>query len=561
MRGFHIFSSATLILFLFFYSNFLVAQDSLIIILEEELTREMAELGNEKDPPYYIDYRVDELESQSLRTSFGSLVENYYNNGRLLTTTVRVGNYDFDNTHEFTGEFTNPYRNAPFTSPLPIEDEPDAIKQIIWRATDQAYKNALSAYTGVKNRITQTETEKTLPDFSSEVSNVYYDPPLPEQESFYDLNDWIERLRVYTKMFEDDSLIFDCEASFQFLKGRKYFISSENTKIVQNKTYARLHFYASIRHDNGNVVSLNRSYTAFIPDKLPDHVSVLEEINDLYKDLQTLKTSPMAEPYAGPAILSAEAAGVFFHEIFGHRIEGHRLEKLSDAQTFKDKIGDKVLPESFQVISDPTLFQFENQDLIGGYKYDDQGVKAEKVNVVENGILKNFLMSRRPTKEFAYSSGHGRAQAGHAPVSRQSNLIIECSDPVSMDELRKQLIKECKKQDKEYGYYFKEVVGGLTVTDRYNTNMFNIQPIEVYRIFVDGRSDELVSGVQLIGTPLTMFSNIVSASDERTVFTGFCGAESGHVPVTAISPSLFVKKIETQKTPESDSRLPILPSP
>jgi len=560
MRGFQIFSGIQLFLHFSFLST-AIAQDPLLNILKEELNREITELSEQKDPPYYIDYRVDEIETVSIRTSFGSLVENYQNKGRMLTTTVRVGDYDFDNTHEFTGEFLNPYRNAPFSSPLPIDDEPDAIKQIIWRATDQAYKNSLSAYTGLNNRNTNSEKDNALPDFSSEISNIYYEPPLADTEIIFDHNEWINRLRKYSKLFNGDSLIFHCAASLQFVKNRKYFISSENSQIVQNLSYARFHFMASIRHDNGNVFSLNRSFTAFSPEDLPDQETILKEINNLYADLQILKGSPMAEPYAGPAILSSEAAGVFFHEIFGHRIEGHRLEKLSDAQTFKDKIGDKVLPEDFQVISDPTLFQFNNQDLIGAYKYDDQGVKAEKVNVVKDGALKSFLMSRRPTKEFANSSGHGRAQAGHAPVSRQSNLIIKSSNPLSMSELRKQLIKECKKQNKEYGYYFKEVIGGLTVTDRYNTNMFNVKPIEVYRIYVDGRPDELVSGVQLIGTPLTMFSNIVSAGDEQNVFTGFCGAESGHVPVTSIAPPLFVRKIETQKSPEFDSKFPLLPSP
>ncbi len=561
MRGFHIFSGLLLFLFFCFFTQTSIAQDPLLEILKEELNREMTELGEQKDPPYYIDYRVDEMETISIRTSFGSLVENYQNKGRILTTTVRVGDYEFDNTHEFTGEFSNPYHNAPFSSPLPIDDEPDAIKQILWRATDQAYKNSLSAYTGLNNRNISTQKDNNLPDFSSEISNVYFEPPLADTEILFDHNDWTNRLRKYSKLFDGDSLIFHCEASLQFVKNRKYFISSENSQIVQNLSYAKLYFMASIRHDNGNVFSLNRSFTAFTPEDLPDQEIILKEINNLYADLQKLKVSPMAEPYAGPAILSSEAAGVFFHEIFGHRIEGHRLEKLSDAQTFKEKIGDKVLPEDFQVISDPTMFKFNNQDLIGGYKYDDQGMKAEKVNVVEDGILKNFLMSRRPTKEFANSSGHGRAQAGYAPVSRQSNLIIESSNPLSMSELRKQLIKECKKQDKKYGYYFKEVVGGLTVTDRYNTNMFNVKPIEVYRIYVDGRPDELVSGVQLIGTPLTMFSNIVSAGDEQKVFTGFCGAESGQIPVTAIAPALFVRKIETQKSPEFDSKFPLLPSP
>ena len=242
-------------------------------------------------------------------------------------------------------------------------------------------------------------------------------------------------------------------------------------------------------------------------------------------------------------------------------MEGHRLESLDDGQTFKDKLGSEVLPKSFQVFSDPNLREWNGQDLIGTYKYDDQGVKAQKVVLVKNGILQDFLMSRRPTSEFLHSNGHGRAQPGYAPVSRQSNLIVESSKPYNDVELRKMLIKECKKQKKEYGYYFKEVIGGLTFTDRYNANVFDINPIEVYRIYVDGRPDELVSGVELIGTPLTMFSNIIAAGEKKEVFTGFCGAESGHIPVTTIAPAVLVRKIETQKTPEYDSELPLLPNP
>ena len=148
--------------------------------------------------------------------------------------------------------------------------------------------------------------------------------------------------------------------------------------------------------------------------------------------------------------------------------------------------------------------------------------------MVKEGRLNEFLMSRRPTREFAHSNGHGRAQPGYAPVSRQSNLIVENTEGHSEEELRKMLIRECKKQKKEYGYYFKEVVGGLTYTDRYNANVFNVNPTEVYRIYVDGRPDEMVTGVDLIGTPLTMFSNILAGGDTPDLFTGFCGAESSY---------------------------------
>jgi TldD protein len=222
-----------------------------------------------------------------------------------------------------------------------------------------------------------------------------------------------------------------------------------------------------------------------------------------------------------------------------------------DGQTFKSKVNQKILPESMSVYCDPTISQFAGRYLNGVYGYDDEGVKSRRVDVVEKGMLKNFLMSRSPMDNFTHSNGHGRAAAGLSPVSRQSNLFVDAVKTRSDSELRGMLIKECKRQKKEYGYFFKNVVGGFTVTDRYRPNAFNIFPTEVYRVYVDGRADELVRGVDLIGTPLAMFAEITAVGDTHGVFTGFCGAESGYVPVSAISPSLFVRRIETQKKPRS----------
>jgi TldD protein len=277
--------------------------------------------------------------------------------------------------------------------------------------------------------------------------------------------------------------------------------------------------------------------------------------------LKNLRNAPVADAYSGPAILSCSAASVFFHEIFGHRIEGQRMKSDFDSQTFKSKMNDYVLPKFVSVVSDPTLSKFAGQDMFGYYKYDDQGVAAQKVIVVNNGILQNFLMSRSPIEGFPNSNGHGRAKAGMAPVSRQSNLIVETKKPLTDKELRKKLINECKKENKEYGYLFDQVVGGFTMTSRYSPNVFNVSPTIVYKIFVDGRADELVRGVNFIGTPLAIFSEIEGTGDSTGVFTGYCGAESGSIPVTATSPALFIKKIETQKQPEGYGQMPILPRP
>jgi TldD protein len=331
--------------------------------------------------------------------------------------------------------------------------------------------------------------------------------------------------------------------------------------MVQNFSYAQLQILAVTKADDGSVLRLFRSFYAYTPDRLPSHDAISKEIKNMLAELKAVRSAPDADPYTGPAILSPSAAAVFFHEIFGHRIEGHRMKSDFDSQTFKAKVGDMVLPNYMSIISDPTMSNFNGNDMYGFYKYDDQGVQAQKVTVVNKGKLENFLMSRAPLDNFTKSNGHGRSQAGMAAVSRQSNLIVETDKPVSAKELRKKLIAECKKQNLKYGYLFDQVFGGFTMTTRYSPNVFNVKPTVVYKIYVDGRPDEMVRGVNFIGTPLAIFSEVGATSDSTGMFTGYCGAESGSIPVTAVSPSLLIKKIETQKQPESYGQMPILPRP
>ncbi len=224
-------------------------------------------------------------------------------------------------------------------------------------------------------------------------------------------------------------------------------------------------------------------------------------------------------------------------------------------------IGEKVLPDFISVEFDPTRRTYNGTDLIGYYEYDDEGVKAQPVKVVENGVLKTFLLSRSPVEQFLHSNGHGRRQPGYEVVSRQSNLIVESSKQVSDKELRAELIAEIKRQGKPYGLYFEDVVSGYTTTGRQGTQAFKVVPLVVYRVYPDGRPDELIRGVDIVGTPLASFKNILATSDQAQIFNGYCGAESGSIPVSAVSPAILVSQIETQKKQNSQRRPPILPRP
>jgi predicted Zn-dependent protease len=271
--------------------------------------------------------------------------------------------------------------------------------------------------------------------------------------------------------------------------------------------------------------------------------------------------APAVEPFHGPAILSGRAAGVFFHEIFGHRVEGHRQKDETEGQTFTKSVGSPVLPDFLSVSFDPTRKSIDSIDLNGTYSYDDEGVKARPLTVVDNGVLKTFLMSRSPIQDIEHSNGHGRRQAGAEVVSRQSNLIVESKKKVSDQQLREMLLAEVKRQNKPYGLYFEQVTGGYTTTQRRGLQAFTVIPLIVYRVYADGRPDEMVRGADIVGTPLASFAKILATSDKLEVFNGYCGAESGSVPVSASSPALLVSEVEIQKKDHAQDRPPLLGRP
>ncbi len=534
------------------------AQSSLLDILSDELNREFTILQKQEVSPYFLEYRASDIHSITLTGSFGSLTDLMKNKYRVLFTSIKVGDYSFDNNHPSENGNDRYGGSRMQSTQLPLENNEVAIRQKIWRLTDMNYKSAVSSY---QNLLTNSKKRNSIPDFSKENPHQHEDPPMEDLIRQFDQQEWESKLKEYSGVFLRDRVFIDGEAVLNFSTERKYYVSTEGSRIAQNHTSATLILSVSILAEDGDVIPLEKVFHARIPEELPSSDSVILACQTLVKDLRKLSTAPKAEPYSGPAILSAAASGVFFHEIFGHRIEGHRLKSKSDGQTFKTRIGEPVLNKNLSVISDPTLSDYNGNYLNGYYAYDEQGIPGQKVTVVEDGVLKNFLMSRQPLEADSRSNGHGRANASSEAVSRQSNLIVSAKKTRSEEQLKKSLLQKCRKLGLDYGYYIEEVSGGFTTTDRYQPNVFNIQPRKVFRIYTDGRADELVRGVTLIGTPLVMFSGIEAAGDQMGIFNGTCGAESGGIPVSTISPSLLISRIETQKEPEGNQIKPILEMP
>lgn len=531
---------------------------ALVEILSAELERNFRILKEKADPkPYYISYRVVESEGGSIVAMLGSLAQRNRSHRRNLDVTVRVGSPKRDNFHLLKGQ--RPVYTA--SAALPIEDGRAAIARIAWRQTDRAWRAAAQRLMEVESAVKmKTEAPETadLPDFSEEAPTVDF-PDTPRQK--FAAEEWAAKLRKWSAIFQEYPLLISSNISLQWRRETRTFVSSEGSRLQHGRNFYRLTVSAAAKGYDGNDLNLFESFDADDPAHLPRDRDVEQAVRKVATQLTALLRARAAEPYVGPAILSGAAAGVFFHEIFGHRIEGHWLRDETEGHTFAGSVGKPVLPEFLSVISDPTLRRAAGVDLNGSYSYDDEGVAAQKVVVVEKGILKNFLMSRLPVPGFSRSNGHGRAQPGMEPVSRQSNLLVESSKRATREELRRMLQAEIRKQNKPYGLYFEKVTGGFTRTRRGGLQAFTVIPLVVYRVYADGRPDELIRGADIVGTPLASFSKILATGDELEVFNGYCGAESGDVPVAAVAPALLVEEIEIQKQPESKDIPPLLPRP
>jgi TldD protein len=548
-----------------FLANPAVAQKStpgpVLQALQQEMKRVFGVLKQKGDPaPYFISYSVRENSSVDIEASLGALRSSGVDHSRLLDVDVRVGDYQLDSTHQIRGpRGTNTGPNFTYPVLMPIDDDVDALRSVIWLETDQKYRAAVERFIQVKaNRAIKVEEEDTSADMSRESTQTAV---LPAVTTSVDVPAWENKLKIYSALFKKYPEIYEGTVSLSSNANNDYLVNSEGTSIQHGRSSVRLSIYARTKADDGMELYRFEAFDGFGLDRLPTDNTVEQTIAIMVKDLQALRAAPVIEPYTGPAILSGRASGVFFHEIFGHRIEGHRQKNESEGQTFTKKVNQPILPDFISVIDDPTAERIGGIDLNGHYAFDDDGVPAQRVTVVDKGILKNFLMSRSPVSGFENSNGHGRKAPGYRSVGRQGNLIVQATNTISDARMRTQLIEEAKKQGKTFGLLFQDISGGFTLTTRANPQAFEVTPIMVYKIYVDGRPDELVRGVDLIGTPLTSFSKIVAAGDTPEVFNGFCGAESGYVPVAAVSPAILTTQIEVQKRAKASDRPPILPPP
>ena len=532
------------------------AESPVLKILSEELDRNFRILKEKADPPpYFLSYEINDGEFHTMVATLGSISHDTGGRTRHLDVSLRVGSPNLDNYHRVRGE------RGQFTSgaQISVDDVPIAIKQRVWLETDRAYRAAAERLIKIRsNQQVKVAAEDPSDDFSIEPPSVHSETPAPLPVL---TGAWSDRLRKLSLVFQRYPEVLTSSVSLIAQREVKYFINTEGSRLEHGRNFVRLSISAEGRAPDGMNLGTSATFDAADPHGLPSDDVLLAAIERVGSDLTGLLHAPVAEPFLGPAIFSGRAAGVFFHEIFGHRIEGHRQKDEAEGQTFTKSLGTSVLPDFLSVVFDPTVRQIGGVDLNGWYSYDDEGVPGQRVVAVDHGILKAFLMSRSPIKGFEHSNGHGRRQPGLEVVSRQSNLLVDSTKKVPEARLREMLIEEAKRQNKSYGLYFKEVTGGFTTTARAGLQAFKVMPVVVYRVYADGRPDELLRGADIVGTPLASFAKILATSDHPEIFNGYCGAESGTVPVSAVSPAILVSEIEIEKKDKAQDKPPLLPFP
>jgi predicted Zn-dependent protease len=526
----------------------------LLSTMQSELDRAKTSLAKSDPSPYFISYEVYDQRSMMIAGTYGTIVNSNLGNHRWADVTMRVGTPAMDNTH-------NENRDSGISSgPLPLADDRDAIARTLWELTDREYRRATPAYAKVmtNNSVEAAEEDKS-PDFSKEASQAHVETP-PAAIAF-NQKEWEEKIRKYSAMFRKYPEVYSSTVTLQVEQSTSYFVSSEGSKVETPGSMARLVVEASTRADDGMELVRVETFESTKAEGLPTEKELIAKEEKMASDLKALRVAPLAEPFDGPALLSGRAAAVFFHEVLGHRLEGHRQRGDTEGQTFTKKVNQPVLPTFLSVYDDPTVGTINGIPLSGTYSHDDEGVPSQRVPLIQDGILKNFLMSRMPITNFMQSNGHGRHQAGFMPTGRQGNLIVQSTKTVKDSDMRAQLIEEVKKEGKPYGLYFEDVQGGFTLTTRELPQAFQVLPVIVWRVYPDGRPDQLVRGVDIVGTPLASLNRILLTGDKTEVFNGICGAESGSVPVSASAPAMLFSEMEVQKRSAARERPPILPAP
>ncbi|MEK6606208.1 MAG: metallopeptidase TldD-related protein [Myxococcota bacterium] len=513
------------------------------------------------EAPYFIAYTLKEYENLEISAKLGAIFTDDRARDRQLHVEVRVGGYDLDNTvPESEAAMMGVAEGYEPDADAPLDDDPASLRAALWLITDYRYKRALKQLHAKRADGVTRVAPEPLPSFSHEASSRHADPPRP-----IDIKGAAARLgpqaRRLSALVAARPHVLDSRVRMGVRRTVRFYVNSEGSAIVTDRPLWQVTVDVVGRADDGML--LEHGFTVYAPsaDELPSEDVLAAKVERVVAELDALRRAPALDPYTGPAILMPQAAGVFFHETVGHRLEGERQNDEHEGRTWSGQVGHPVLPSFLGVEDDPTLERADGVPLNGRYVYDDEGVRARRVPLIDGGRLAGYLLSRTPVRGFIGSNGHGRAEGDGDPMARMGNLIVTSTRTVPLAKLRAMLLDEVRRRGKPFGLILDDVQGGNTNTATYGYQAFKGVPRIVRRIDASSGAETLVRGVELVGTPLSAVGKIIATSDTPGVFNGFCGAESGYVPVSTVAPAILLGEIELQRQELPRERPPILPPP
>ncbi|MBZ5694107.1 MAG: hypothetical protein LAN36_01970 [Acidobacteriia bacterium] len=544
--------------------------------------------------PFYIEYRLLDLDLRSVTASFGSLVSSSVSRTRFMSVNVRVGDYHLDSSNFISEDGFQGFLGS--TGEVGIDRDYNSLRQDLWLATDQAYKAAVTQMSLKQAFLRSLTKPPEIDDFSQAQPLVKVDPRIdPDWTS----RNWDEEARTASAALKNFPQLYGTRVNYYLVYATSYRMTSEGTTIRQTRHLAGVEAALDTEADDG--MELHNFYATYapLPAGLPDAAAVAKALTKAGDDLMALRASPLVPDYTGPVLFEAPAAASTLAQVLEPSLSGARpplsmtqdfdafIERFGGRSEWTGRVGTRVLPASVSVTDDPTLQEYQGQPLLGGYDLDDEGVKAGRVSIVENGILKDLLMSRRPGPDFSYSNGHARSALLSDPHPLSTNLFFQSTDALKPADLRKKFLDACRADGHEWCLEVKRMDDPALSSVRQEDFSDFIgelggdiasgarKPLFVYRVYVDDGREEPARGGVLEGLTLRSMRNILAIGDDSVVYTymqnpaeglagtalGAFGSVQGGIPSTVIAPSLVLDDVEVRGFHGEPRRLPLVQAP
>ena len=569
--------------------------DKTLQAMRDELQRSRDRLqipGLER--PYYIQYRLVDLDMRTVSAAFGAIVMSNSSRNRFMSVEVRVGDYKLDSSNFITDDAFRGFIGS--TGTVGIDRDYDSLRQDLWLATDQAYKEALDTLSRKRGFLRSLARPPSIDDFSKARPAVLIEPRL---EPDWTSRNWDAEAKAVSAVLRNYPDLYSTRVTYHLIYATSYLMNSEGTEVRFSRSLAAIEASLDTQADDG--MPLHDFYAAYarrLAD-LPGAETARREVERVAKELAALRSAPPAPDYAGPVLFEAPAAGSLLAQMLGPSLSGARpplsmlpmfdqlMERMGGRSEWTGRLGNRVLPAGVTLVDDPTAKEFQGQPLIGAYAVDEEGVRGERVALVENGMLRHLLMSRRPGPDFDESNGHGRSSFLGEPRPAMSNLFFTSGETLSAAELRRKFVEKCREAGRPWCLVvrrmdnpalgvsrqedFSDMIAGLAAGAASGDRV----PLLVYRVSVDDGREELLRGARLIGLNLRALKSLVGVGNDAALFafqqsqaTGFggtalaaFGSAQGGLSSTVVAPSLLLEDVEVRGARGEPRRLPLLPPP